>query len=224
MFRHNEIPPFQYKENDVSKEHSSQPICDSVLNIIDAVESETKNAPLNKLMEQYNKIFQQSLKDVIEKDLYDDLLALASLRNLFAHGRDLFIEFTGSWDNAQGTLDKNPLQKAAIRLYHAGIISDLNITMQNYIDFTDIFYNDDALLYFYQSAQKVEDKLGNFLDFPPESFSRYFMKLPDLEDSSVVAEHYSPLAPQLSILSIYLLCVLCILCGFFISNLIPGKE
>jgi hypothetical protein len=193
MLPWNNLPPMRFEKDEatgrVPEYHSLKPLYESLLKIISVVESDTDNAPLGKLIELYNKVFQQTLKDVIGKDLYEDLDALASLRNLFAHGRDLFIEFTGSWnDDVKGTLDKNPLQKPAQRLHRAGIVKDFDITMQNYIDFHTYFYNDDALMYFYNSVKKIEERLATFVDFPPEVMSRHFMRLPDLENSSALEE------------------------------------
>ncbi|MEP0881716.1 hypothetical protein NDI49_09165 [Trichocoleus sp. ST-U3] len=157
-----------------------KPVIDSVLQIVSLVAKDTENAPLNKLFELYSKVFSQSLKEITGKDLYEDLDALASLRNLFAHGRDLFIEFDGPFPD-KATLDNNPLQKPAQRLFKAGIIKDFNITGRNYDKFQALFYSDEVLLYFYRSVQKIEDVLIKSIGFMPEKSMTYMPPLVDLE-------------------------------------------
>ncbi|MFE1746048.1 hypothetical protein [Coleofasciculus sp. H7-2] len=157
-----------------------KPVIESLLQIVSFVANDTENAPINKLVELYSKVFSQSLKEITGKDLYDDLNALASLRNLFAHGRDLFIEFDDPFAN-KATLDKNPLQKPAQRLYQAGIIKDFKITGRNYHEFQALFYSDDILLYFYRSVQKIENILIESIAFIPEKSMIYMPSLVDLE-------------------------------------------
>lgn len=125
-------------------------------------------------------MFSQSLKEVVGKELHEDLTALASLRNLFAHGRDLFIEFDAPFAE-KATLDKNPLQKPAQRLHQVGIIKDFNITGQNYDEFQTLFFSDEALLHFYQAVQKIEESLMNSIRFLPDKAMPFLQKLPDFE-------------------------------------------
>ena len=181
MFRWEALPPQEYHEEDTIYHCDQKPIVESLWKIILLVAHDTENAPLSKLIELYNKTFQENLREIIGKELYEDLDALASLRNLFGHGRDIFVEFDDPFGEGKANLDKNPLQKPAKRLHHAGIIKNFDITMQNYIEFHASFYSDDALLYFYKAIQKVEDKLANSLEFPPEKARIFFVRLPDLE-------------------------------------------
>ncbi|MBD2086540.1 hypothetical protein H6F52_16405 [Coleofasciculus sp. FACHB-542] len=180
MVRWEAVPPMQFNDGGQIHHCELKPVIDSVLQIVSLVAKDTENAPLNKLFELYSKVFSQSLKEITGKDLYEDLDALASLRNLFAHGRDLFIEFDGPFPD-KATLDNNPLQKPAQRLFKAGIIKDFNITGRNYDKFQALFYSDEVLLYFYRSVQKIEDVLIKSIGFMPEKSMTYMPPLVDLE-------------------------------------------
>jgi hypothetical protein len=182
MFVWNTVPPLRYNHDGVDCQYDQKAVAESLLKIIAGVERDTESAPLSKLIELHNKvIFQKSLRDIIGPELWNDLDALASLRNLFAHGREIFVEFDAWLVEGKISLNGNPLQKPAKRLYHAGIIGDLNdITGQNCDDFHALFYSDEALLYFYQAVQQIEDSLASSIEFPPEKTRRFFIPLPDL--------------------------------------------
>lgn len=183
------IPPINYMENDIPCLWDQKIVVESLFKLISVIENETENAPLNKLIELYNRIFEKKLSQLIGKELNEDLIAVASLRNLFGHGRNLFLEF--KMNNVDGytstidgelTLDSNPLQKAFNRLSCAKIIKKpSSFNFQNHQELLLSFYNDDAFLYFYRAIQEIEEKLKNSIEFPPEKFRRYFVDLPDLE-------------------------------------------
>ncbi|QFS52873.1 hypothetical protein [Nostoc sphaeroides] len=184
LLQWDKIPPANYNENNITSLCDQKTVVESLLKIISAFENETENAPLGKLIDLHNKIFNKKLSELIGKELYEDLNAVASLRNLFAHGRNLFVEFKFDAPLTDGevTLDYNPLKKAFDRLLRAGIINNpSNFNLQNYGDFLVSFYNDDAFLYFYRAIQEVEEKLDNSIEFPPERAKRFFVRLPDLE-------------------------------------------
>jgi len=110
------------------------------------------------------------------------LLALASLQNLFAHGRDFFLDFENPFNvPAYASLDLNPIQRPALRLHAAGIIKDLKITGQTQDYFQSAFFADEALLYFYRAAKQIEEKLLENVTFLPEKFLRSVPKLPELQ-------------------------------------------
>lgn len=121
----------RFKQADQKHLCDLRPLYESLLRIVGALEDQSRTAPLNKLIELYNVTFSPVLREVIGTDLNDDLLALASLRNLFAHGRDFFLEFKWQVDGAgYACLDSNPIKQPALRLQKAGIIRDLNVTQE----------------------------------------------------------------------------------------------
>ena len=156
-----------------------KPVYESLLRLVSSLSDETHLAPLIRLTERYNLFFQRPLRDVIGQDLHEDLLAIGALRNLFAHGRDLFLEFPD--DEGYATLESNPLQKPAVRLQKAGILTTLKVTGMNRPEFNATFYSDEALLYFYRAVERIQEQLTLSIDFLPEASGFPFSQLPKLE-------------------------------------------
>lgn len=168
---------------------STDPITASLQSIILVYRAEVESAPLSRLMEVYRSTFQRKLAEVVGQDLAGDIEALSALRNIFAHGRDLYLEFDRHVSNSafteNVTLDKNPLQKPINRLQTAGIINMRvsDITGMNWGDFLAVLYCDEALLYFYRAVKESENKLRQSADNPFESAGLYIIPLPDLDGS-----------------------------------------
>lgn len=83
---------------------------------------------------------------------------------------------------AIGNIDSSSFLKAAKRLKKAGIITTKKITAANHDTFHSMFYSDAAILYFYRSAEMIEERLLEGSTFLPEKHSYFFPKLPKLED------------------------------------------
>jgi hypothetical protein len=182
MVHWEKLPPMRFEQDQQTHICDLKPLYESFLRVVAALEDESHTATLNKLIELYNVIFAPPLSKVIGKELYDDVLALASLRNLFAHGRDFFLEFEGPYDSpGHAFLDYNPIQRPALRLHKAGIIKDLTITGKTHRDFQSAFFADDALLYFYRAVEQIEEKLVESIDFLPEKGLPTIPRLPKLE-------------------------------------------
>lgn len=178
------LPPIQFEVDNQIQEYSLSPVYTSLLSIVAQIKNDSHNAHLMRLIEIYNRVFSPSIRDVLGKNLYEDLMALASLRNLFAHGRELFFEIedlSKDLSKAKLTLDANPLHQPAQRLHEAGLIKNMNITGQNYSEFESVFYGDGALLYFYKVAKQIEERLKESVAFFPEKDFFTTPGLPELE-------------------------------------------
>jgi hypothetical protein len=177
-----ELPPMPYENDDVTQTCSLEPVITSIKQIAKSLERETESASLNKLIELHGRTFPQKLKEIVGAKLSADLDALASLRNLFAHGRDLIMDFDIDENfDFKGTLDGNILKHPAQRLHEAGIIKDFDINGQNHHEFHAIFYGDAAMLYFYNAVQSIEEGLRSSTTFLPEKDFHFHSKLPDLK-------------------------------------------
>ena len=182
MVRWETLPSMQFTQDKQKHLCDLKPLYESLLRVLTALEEESHTAPLTKLTELYNVLFSPSVRDIVGKELHEDLLALASLRNLFAHGRDFFLEFEDPFNvAAYASLDSNPIQRPALRLHAAGVIKDLKITGQTHGDFQSAFFADDALLYFYRAVEQIEQKLSEAMTFLPEKSMWHYPKLPKLE-------------------------------------------
>jgi hypothetical protein len=182
FIRWEDLPSLKFENNDDGEHYYSlDPIIQTVRQIAKLLEKDVEAASLSKLICLYARVFPDNLKKVIGADLYDDIESLAVLRNLFAHGGDMYmdIEFADS-SMMTGTLDGNPLKKPVDRLNRAGIIKNTKITGENHSDFHDIFYSDEAMLYFYNAVQSIESSLIAARNFKPEQSFFVQEKLPTL--------------------------------------------
>lgn len=85
--------------------YSTLPIHDTLVSLISHVARRLDKAPLDKLMELFQDVFAMQLSDLLG-DTHLDLKALASLRNVFAHGRDYWLRFDQDEANLL-SLDRN---------------------------------------------------------------------------------------------------------------------
>jgi hypothetical protein len=176
-----DLPPFQLGIDGVDHKCSLEPVTRSLRQIARHVEGIVDDAPLGKLMEIFAWVFPEKLRDLIGSELHEDMIALADLRNIFAHGRQIFMDFYGEdFSELRGSLDGNPLKTPANRLLKVGIIKNLEITGQNHNDFYAVFYGDDAMLHFYRAANSIEEKLEANSTFLPERYFKH-SKLPSLK-------------------------------------------
>jgi len=183
MLHWEKLPPQKFRDGDTEHTCDLKPIYESLLRTIDALKDESHSAPLMKLKEMYDVLFAPKIRDVVGKELHEDMMALSAFRNLFAHGRDLFLEFEDIFSlSSAATLDSNPVQQPAKRLYAAGIIKDLKITGGNYLDFQASLFSDEALLYFHAATEQIETKLFEAIaHLPEQSMPMMMQKLPKLE-------------------------------------------
>lgn len=172
------IDSLSYKSAPVTVEQESkkyrmtnQPVLDSLSNLIRNFRRSVEAMPLGRLIELYSQMFSDTLPQVLGKELYDEVQGLAALRNLFAHGRELYFDFKGQFSdvaNTQVDLDRNPLKGPLSRLAAAGIIKTTKASGANYTDMMDVFYTDAALLHFYCAAKDVLERLKAANDYLPE--------------------------------------------------------
>ena len=176
------LPPMKLAEGeDEECEHAFDPLVQSIQHMARHLESEVESAPLMRLIDFFGRVFTEKLREVVGSEQYEDMIALAALRNIFAHGRDLTMDFEGEdWSTIRGTLEGNPLKFPAARLHRAGIIKELDIDKTNYHAFQAHFYSDEAMLYFYGAAQRIENMIDAFAPFLPERSISTISKLPRL--------------------------------------------
>ena len=173
------VPPLKFKSGERLELVSSAPLVESVLQIALALSREAQSAPLSKLIELVSKVFPGKLRDAIGAATYDDLNALAALRNLFAHCRDIIVEFeiiTG------GITDWGALEVPIKVLKSAKIVPDQIFGGHNWNELVDVIYSDAAMRYFHSAAQKVECELYRLSNYGPPAFNpRRLPPLPNID-------------------------------------------
>lgn len=159
--------PVKFRSNDEESICSTTPLVHSLSSLLDSYVTKVKKSQLSKLREQFSEVFGVKLKNIIGPELHQDLDALGDLRNEFAHGRRIFVEFEG-FPEGDGTLEGNPLLRPAKRLIHAGILKSIRFPGNKHPQITATFYSDDAILYFRRKVVEIEALIKEHLDFPPE--------------------------------------------------------
>ncbi len=161
---------------------SLEPIINSAKGIAAGLIKDAETAPISKLINLHDRIFTETLVEIIGIELKSDLDALTSLRNLFAHARDIVMDFDDMGPPLLGNLEGNPLLKPAERLYKAKVIKHLKITGMNYGKFQEHFYKDEAMLYFFQAVKSIHEKLASSYSFLPEKYTFPLrMELPEIK-------------------------------------------
>ena len=167
---------WKVEEKDVSYPYT--PLYKSLQGAVGSFEERLGYASLESLSQMFQELFDVKLKELMG-DLNPDLQALAKLRNVFAHGRGLWLQYENTDDNLL-VLDQNPLQQPAQRLLGAGILKTLRVSGREEQAFRAAFYGDAALLYFLEKARAIEERLQTVLVFPPEREVPLMVRLPEL--------------------------------------------
>jgi hypothetical protein len=150
--------------------------------------SQTRNAPIQKLQEIYNSIYPIAFKGVIGPELHKDIEALAKVRNHFAHGRQLIVEFTSKspylptdYDKLEADVTRSTLHPAYERLRASGMPIPDVVTLANRHEWMDVIYSDSAIKYFLNSCAKAETKLLSANSFNGETSTVNTVPLPIFE-------------------------------------------
>ena len=156
----------------------TRPIHDTLMSVIAHFARRIDKASLDSLIELFQDVFAVQLSETLG-DSYLDLKALAGLRNVFAHGREMWLKFVQDEANLL-SLDRNPLQLPAQRLLAAGVLSTLEFDSRTHNEFQRAFFSDAAMLYFLGRAREIESKLKDVLAFAPEMQVPLMVALPNL--------------------------------------------
>ena len=184
MLPWDQVGQTEYTRDGEKHSCSLQPLVSSLFALLDSSEMTAEQVSFEPLRKLYSQIFARSLADAIGPELEQDINALFRLRNIFAHSRQLCVDLEGlPGDIDSMTLKDNPFLFPAQRLQRTGIINSLAITPQNYNEFQEHFYSDQALLHFYNRVIEAEHKLTGQSDFMPEtgSISMHILELPNLQ-------------------------------------------
>lgn len=169
---------FSWKNDPEQAEYPTLPIYESIESLILTQAKQIEKAPINSLSESFQQVFNIKLSSLLG-EYNKDLLALRDLRNVFAHGRDLWLEFNQDDENS-ASLNNNPLHLPAQRLLNAGIIQNLNILPSDHHEFRLKFFSDEVMLYFLGCAKEIEKKTKSALNFKAEDDYPLLVSLPDL--------------------------------------------
>jgi hypothetical protein len=172
--------PITYNLNGVPTEVSLDPVAASIRSIADGIRAECTNAPMTKMIEIYNRVFPTQFREAVGNELAEDLGCITTLRNIFAHGRDITMDLVRDEDGGIfGDLDKHPFKRVASRLKQTSILKSTTFTGNNHDELLVAISSDDALLHFYNAARRVEAAIRSSDAFCPEA-ELAILEQPDL--------------------------------------------
>lgn len=175
-FEHLKVAGVQWSGEQTA--HPAAPIHETLTGLVEKMQRDVSQQPLDKLQERFEEVFNVRLADVLEEER-EDLSALRCMRNLFAHGRDITFSFKQDKSNS-ADLSRHPLEPAAKRLLAAGVLSSIRFDARTHHEFCRALLSDQALLYFLGRAKVIQKKLQGVPSFQPELKWPTMVELPDL--------------------------------------------
>jgi len=184
------VGEFLFDTRQVTGVHSSNgdmttvnydPVRRSISRIIAELSRDTSDKfPFESLVSTYAKIFGRKVKAVVGEQVLQDIGALAKLRNVFTHGREIRFSFrqgdvpATDWDDSQ-------LAMPAARLRLAGILPEAHKDpFTGHAALQSLLFSQPAMLHFYEAAQKFESRIAEVLELQRERDSILMNSLPDL--------------------------------------------
>ena len=146
--------------NKVEKFFPIDPIPSSVISIVSSLEKRVEKASLFELLKIYDEVFSKNtLKQAVGNDIKRGLEAIAQLRNVFAHGRDILMYFESdnfnNFDDFSVNLDKCSLGEP-IKYLKKEKIFDGTIKWNTDLS---VFFEDKVIFHFYNVIRKFEHSL-----------------------------------------------------------------
>lgn len=164
------------------------PVAWTIVCMANSLITQARSAPIQKLQEIYSNIYPTSFKAVVGPELHKDLEALAKVRNHFAHGRQLIVEFNSpppylptDHDRLEADVTKSSLHHAYERLKAIGIQFPEVVNMANRQEWMAVIYSDQAVKYFLRSCTQAEEKLLSANAFCGEASTINTLPLPSFE-------------------------------------------
>lgn len=173
---YSELKPIHCVINDVRVHHDNRLIISSMKKVIEADRKEIKKLTFNKLKEKYNEIFDENINSVLGKrhgsdnNINQDLTAIASIRNMIAHGRPIIYEGKTQDLLEEINFNNHPFEEAKKSLSGANIF---DFTSQNFCNAGDLqkkIFSFESLKYFNESATEARNKLINKMENEWEKF------------------------------------------------------
>lgn len=131
----------------------------AIKRIVDKALDDIDGAPIQKLQALHATIVGETIQEILGKDLYAHLAGLISVRNLLAHGRELYIEtiYTGTPHLMEFAVsfEEHPLENAIKSLNRMGIYEESNYKGARNKDARDVIYSDLAVMHFWNSAVQM---------------------------------------------------------------------
>ncbi len=117
----------------------------AVQRILERTMKDLDKAPFDRIESLHKDIVGPSIRDIIGPDLHDRLIGLVSVRNLLAHGRELYVEINESF-TADTTFERHPLENAIKSLRQAKLFSTEQADTYDAHEPQAVIYRDEAVV------------------------------------------------------------------------------
>lgn len=142
-------------KSSVSMEYEQQ----AVERILKKTIEDIDKAPFGQLESLHKTIAGCTLRDVVGGELHDHLRGLVSVRNLLAHGRQLYIEVDESFC-ANVEFEQHPLENAIKSLRQAGLfVTDQARNLQP-DEVKSVIYQDEVIVHFWNASATIAEIYG----------------------------------------------------------------
>ena len=148
----------EYPIRSVIREGNTQPVSmefemRAIEGLIKKTVEDIEKSPFSKLESFHQTIVGKTLRNVVGNELHDALKGLVSVRNLFAHGRELYIDITDSLE-ADLSFEQHPIETAIKSLKQANLFT-VNDDVLDANDIKSIIYRDDVVSHFWNASAKI---------------------------------------------------------------------
>jgi hypothetical protein len=130
--------------------------------LLDRTNDELERASFERIQSLHKTITGDSIQDIVGEELHDRFKGLLSVRNVVAHGRQLYVNFDDSLQ-ADPSFEEHPLEHAMKNLKR----SKLFPTDASAVDANDLYgliYKDEVLLHFWNASVSIGEKYREMAD------------------------------------------------------------
>jgi hypothetical protein len=133
---------------------STEPEQRAVQRILERSFEELDKASFRQIDSLHKAIVGSTIRETIGPDLYDRLKGLVSVRNLLAHGRELYVEIDESY-NADTSFERHPLENAIKSLRQAKLFNSGESDTYDAHDAQGVIYRDEVVRHFWNTSVEV---------------------------------------------------------------------
>lgn len=165
---------FPYMENGKKTHCDTRIIVESIMRLARSLKKDASKYPFNKLVETYKNLFGKSVADTLSDGLFNDVEAIADLRNLFAHGRPIVYRGETESFAEELNLSRHPFEKVSKRLRAVNILDSKTLAMNETKELEKAIFSPTTIEYFSSSCSEAMSELFEAIDFPSEKDKLHF--------------------------------------------------
>jgi hypothetical protein len=137
---------------------STEPEQRAVQRILERTIEDIDKASFDRIESLHKLIVGSSIREIIGTNLFGNLKGLISVRNLLAHGRELYVEMDVGGDNVfdlDTSFEKHPLENAIKSLRQAKLYDTEQSDSYDAHEPQGLIYQDEAIKHFWNTSVEV---------------------------------------------------------------------